>query len=116
MKVFFKNDSSVDFCPVRDVFDRIGDKWTVLVMITLDQGESPLRYHELQERIGDVSQKMLTATLKRLQEDGLISRQLYPEIPPRVEYTLTARGKSLLPHLYRLAEWASEHMRDVKKV
>jgi DNA-binding HxlR family transcriptional regulator len=115
MKVFYKNSESVDFCPVRDVFDRIGDKWAVLIILTLGQTESPMRYHQLQETIGDISQKMLTTTLKNLQEDGLISREMYPEIPPRVDYSLTTAGQRLLPHLYNLAEWANENMRDIKR-
>lgn len=112
MKIFFRDAESIDFCPVRDVFDRIGNKWVALVLLTLGQEESPMRYNQLYEAIGTISQKMLTATLKNLQEDGLISRQMYPEIPPRVDYALTATGRSLLPHLYNLAAWASEHMRD----
>lgn len=115
MRIFSKNSESVDFCPVRDVFGRIGDKWAVLVMLTLGQTGSPMRYHQLQETIGDISQKMLTATLKNLLEDGLISRQMYPEVPPRVDYSLTPAGQSLLPHLYNLAAWANEHMRPAKQ-
>lgn len=111
MKIFFRDAESIDFCPVRDVFERIGNKWTALIMLTLGQAEAPMRYNQLFEAIGNVSQKMLTASLKNLQDDGLISRQMYPEIPPRVEYILTDKGRSLLPHLYNLAEWANEHMR-----
>ncbi|MCW3465471.1 winged helix-turn-helix transcriptional regulator [Chitinophaga nivalis] len=112
MKVFLKNEESIDFCPVRDVFDRIGNKWAMMIVLTLGQTNHPMRYHQVQEAIGDISQKMLTATLKHLLEDGLIARQMYPEIPPRVDYSLTAKGESLLPHLYNLAAWANEHMRE----
>ena len=111
MKVFFRNSESVDFCPVRDVFDRIGNKWAVLVMLTLGQTDGPMRYNQLHGAIEGVSQKMLTATLKNLLEDGLILRQMYSEVPPRVDYALTEKGRSLLPHLYNLAAWANEHMR-----
>lgn len=111
MRVFCRNSEPVDFCPVKDVFDRIGNKWTALIMLTLGQAEGPMRYRQLHETIGDISQKVLTATLKNLQEDGLVARQMYPEVPPRVDYSLTAKGQSLLPHLYNLAEWANEHMR-----
>lgn len=111
MKNFFRGSVMVDFCPTRSVFDRIGDKWAVLVLLTLGQTGKPVRYNELQEAVGGISQKMLTATLKNLVEDGLISRKMYPEIPPRVDYALTGKGLSLLPHLYNLAQWATEHMR-----
>jgi DNA-binding HxlR family transcriptional regulator len=111
MKVFFNDSGSVDFCPARHVFDRIGNKWAMLIVLVLGQTENPMRYHQLQEAIGDISQKMLTSTLRNLVEDGLVSRQMYHEIPPRVDYSLTATGRSLLPHLYNLAEWANVHMR-----
>lgn len=109
MKIFFRGSVLVDFCPTRSVFDRIGDKWAVMVLLTLGQTGKPTRYNELQEAVGGISQKMLTATLKNLVEDGLVSRQMYPEIPPRVDYALTEKGLSLLPHLYNLAQWANEH-------
>lgn len=109
MKIFFRGSVLVDFCPTRGVFDRIGDKWAVTVLLTLGQTGKPVRYNELQESIAAISQKMLTATLKNLVEDGLVSRTVYPEIPPRVDYALTEKGLSLLPHLYNLAQWANEH-------
>jgi DNA-binding HxlR family transcriptional regulator len=98
-----------DNCPVRDVLDRIGDKWSMLIIITL--GESGImRFNELSHHIGDISQKMLTVTLKHLEADGLVSRKLYPEIPPRVEYKLTPLGETLLPFIAGLTEWAGQHM------
>lgn len=96
---------------IREVLDRIGDKWTVLVISTL-AGE-PMRYSDLQASIPGISQRMLTVTLKALERDGLLSRTAYPEIPPRVEYELTALGRSLLDSVMALAAWAATHHEDV---
>ena len=78
-------------CPIRDVLDRFGDKWSILIIIILG-AEAKMRFNELHKAIGDVSQKMLTTTLRTLEADGLISRKVFPEIPPRVEYQLTELG------------------------
>lgn len=99
-------------CAVRNVLDRLGDKWSMLVIITLGV-EGTMRFNQLHHSIGDISQKMLTVTLKTLEADGLVSRKVYAEIPPKVEYTLTERGISLLPHLEGLAEWATVHMQGI---
>lgn len=92
---------------IREVLDRIGDKWTVLVVSTL--GGSPLRYSDLQASIPGISQRMLTVTLKALERDGLITRTAYAEVPPRVEYQLTDLGRSLLDAVLALAAWAATH-------
>lgn len=108
-----KKYESIADCPVRDVLDRIGDKWSILVITIL--GESgTMRFNELNTVIGTISQKMLTVTLKTLEADGLISRKVYPQVPPRVEYTLTERGSSLLPAMTQLIDWALLHMPDIK--
>ncbi|HVI46699.1 MAG TPA: helix-turn-helix domain-containing protein [Chitinophaga sp.] len=99
-------------CPVRTIMDRFGDKWSVLVIIILGS-EGTMRFNELSNTIGDVSQKMLTVTLRTLEADGLVSRKTYPEIPPRVEYKLTAMGESLLPHIDGLAGWAFANMKQI---
>lgn len=99
-------------CAVRNVLDRLGDKWSMLVIIVLGV-EGTLRFNKLHNLIGDISQKMLTVTLKSLEADGLVTRTVFPEIPPRVEYALTERGASLLPHMEGLAEWAAEHMEGI---
>ena len=99
-------------CPVRNVLDRIGDKWSILVMMILNEGET-FRFNELQKIIGDISQKMLTVTLRSLEADGLISRKVYPEVPPRVEYRLTDMGNSLIPHINNLVQWADEYMETI---
>ncbi|UPK70305.1 winged helix-turn-helix transcriptional regulator [Chitinophaga filiformis] len=96
-------------CPVRNVLDRLGDKWSMLIILVLGK-EGTMRFNQLHHGIGDISQKMLTVTLKILEADGLVVRKVYAEIPPKVEYSLTERGYSLLPHLEGLAEWADAHM------
>ena len=99
-------------CPIRNVLSRVGDKWSMLVLFTLENNNSQ-RFKELQHNIPDISQKMLTATLKTLEGDGLILREAFPEIPPRVEYSLTQKGQSLLPLINNLISWASENMEDI---
>ena len=96
-------------CPVRNVLDRFGDKWSVLILLSLDE-KGTLRFNELHKMIETISQKMLAVTLKTLEADGLVSRTIYPQIPPKVEYELTERGKSLLPHIHSLVQWSLEHM------
>ena len=102
-------DSLYPKCPVRNVLNRVVDKWSMLVLFTLESTPT-IRFKELQRNIPDISQKMLTTTLKTLEADGLIIRKAYPEIPPRVEYELTSRGKSLLPLIDNLLSWASTNM------
>lgn len=107
-------------CPIRNILARISDKWSLLVIYTLDRSEKEsVRFKELQRQIPDISQKMLTVMLRTLEEDGYVTRTIYPEVPPRVEYTLTERTKSLLPHINSLLGWALENrepiMQDRKK-
>ncbi len=99
-------------CPIRNVLSRVGDKWSMLVLFTLESNDTQ-RFKELQRNIPDISQKMLTATLKMFEADGLIRREVFPEVPPRVEYSLTKKGKSLLPLIDNLLSWASENMEDI---
>ncbi|HWD61243.1 MAG TPA: helix-turn-helix domain-containing protein [Humibacter sp.] len=96
---------------IREVLDRIGDKWTVLIISTL--GDGPLRYSELQASIPGISQRMLTQTLKYLEGDGLITRTPYAEIPPRVEYELTDLGRSLMNEVMAMAGWAATHHSEI---
>ena len=100
---------NVGKCPVRNVLDRVGDKWSMLVILTLGH-YGTLRFNQLNQHIGNISQKMLTVTLKSLEADGLVARRMYPQIPPRVEYKLTAMGSTLLPALATLTQWANENM------
>jgi len=95
-------------CPSREVLDRISDKWTALVIYALS--EETLRYGELQRRVGGVSQKMLTQTLRSLEDDGLLVRKVYPVVPPMVEYTLTPLGRSLTEPLSAVRRWAEKHL------
>jgi len=97
-----------DGCPSRQVLDRIADKWTALVIKVL--GDGTLRYSELQRRIGGVSQKMLTQTLRSLEGDGLVERRVYPVVPPRVEYSLTRLGLTLQEPLQAICLWAETHL------
>ncbi len=97
-------------CPIRNVLSRISDKWTLLTLYTLSQTDVPMRFGELRRQIPDISQKMLTVTLRTLEDDGFVDRKIYAEIPPRVEYTLTARAESLFPHIQSLVIWAKENL------
>lgn len=101
-------------CPIRNVISRITDKWSLLVLYTLEQQEM-LRFKELWRQIPDISQKMLTSTLRHLENDGLVSREVFAEVPPRVEYGLSERGKSLMPHLDALISWGLEHQNSILK-
>jgi len=92
-------------CPIRGLLCRLGDKWSLLVLVSLD-ANGTMRFGDLGRSIGDISQRMLTVTLRSLEADGLVSRRVYPEVPPRVEYTLTPAGRSLMPHLGSLVQWA----------
>ncbi|MFC7308360.1 winged helix-turn-helix transcriptional regulator [Streptomyces monticola] len=97
-----------DECGVRDVLDRLGDKWSVYVLVELAAGV--LRFKELQRRIpGPVSQRMLTLTVRRLERDGLLTRTVYPTVPPQVEYELTAMGHSMTHLLKALSDWSIAH-------
>jgi DNA-binding HxlR family transcriptional regulator len=93
------------FYPMRKILNRCGDKWSVLVLLNLKKS-GVVRFNELKRNIPSISQKMLTATLRKLEADQLIERTIYPEVPPRVEYQLTEAGKSLLPHIQGLINWA----------
>ena len=96
-------------CPIRNILARISDKLSILILFTLNQSEL-MRFNALQKNIPDISQKMLTVTLRTLEEDGFVKRQVYAEVPPRVEYSLTDRATSLLPHINSLIMWAKENM------
>ncbi|MDQ2180516.1 helix-turn-helix domain-containing protein [Marinifilum sp. D714] len=104
--------SHFEECPVRKVLNRCGDKWSVLILLVLGEVDN-MRFNKLHKTIGDISQKMLTVTLRTLEADGLIKRTVFPEIPPRVEYEITERGKSLLVHINNLVDWAEENMEAI---
>ena len=118
MELTFKEEyqkyANAESCPVRNVLNRIGDKWSILVILLLGD-LNVLRFNELHRNIGTISQKMLTVTLKTLEADGLVTRTIYPQVPPKVEYELTQRGRSLLPIIQDLVSWANENMDDIKE-
>lgn len=101
-------------CPIRNVLARISGKWSLLVLYTLDRnGMSPLRFNQLRRAIPDISQKVLTTTLRTLETDGLICRKVFAEVPPRVEYSLTERALTLIPLVDSLINWAADNMADI---
>ncbi len=111
-EILLKKYADVENCPVRNVLDRFGDKWSTLVLLVLDD-IAVMRFNEMHKMIDSISQKMLAVTLKSLEADGLIIRTQYPEIPPRVEYTLSERGASLIPHIKSLVEWANANIEAI---
>jgi DNA-binding HxlR family transcriptional regulator len=98
-------------CPTRQILDLIADKWTSLVIGLLEDGTK--RFSDLQRGIGGISQKMLTQTLRSLERDGLVKREVYPEVPPRVEYTLTPLGQTLCAPIAAIRHWAETHIDEV---
>lgn len=97
---------------IRALLDRIADKWALLIMATLHDG--PFRFTELRHRIPGISQRMLTLTLRNLERDGLVTRSVFAEVPPRVEYELTDLAESLIPHAVALADWAAEYVPTIE--
>ena len=101
-------------CPIRHVISRFGDKWSMLVLFMLHRSETGiLRFNEIRRLMTDCSQKMLSQTLKNLEQSHLVHREVYPEVPPRVEYSLTDTGKSLMPAIMALIEWGQMHFKEV---
>jgi DNA-binding HxlR family transcriptional regulator len=103
--------SATDCKGLADVLATIGDKWTIMVVGTLSKG--PLRYNEIERRIGGISQRMLTLTLKRLEGDGIVTRTLFPSVPPRVDYELTQLGHTLRGALTPLHLWAAKNKETI---
>jgi DNA-binding HxlR family transcriptional regulator len=101
-------------CPIRQVISRFGDKWSMLVLFMLNRSETGvLRFNEIRRLMTDCSQKMLSQTLKNLEQSHLVHREVYPEVPPRVEYSLTETGRSLMPAIIALIDWGKEHFDEV---
>lgn len=101
-------------CPIRNVIDKFGDKWSLLVLYQLNE-HGVMRFNELRRDMADCSQKMLSQTLKRLEAIHLVNRKAFPEVPPRVEYSLSDMGRSLMPVVSDLITWAKIHFDDVVK-
>jgi DNA-binding HxlR family transcriptional regulator len=100
-------------CTVREVLGRVGDKWSALTIARLGTGTQ--RFSQLRRDIDGISQRMLTVTLRNLERDGLVSRQIYPEVPPRVEYTLTDLGTSLHGSILGLVQWSEDHTTEIQR-
>jgi len=104
-----KKDFDTEDCGIRSLLDRVGDKWSLMIVDILGS-EGTMRYSELDHKIESISQKMLASALKSLEIDGLVSRKVYPQVPPKVEYSLTELGETLLPAIAVLKNWASASM------
>lgn len=100
-------------CPIRSVLDRVGDKWSVLIFVALKDGTK--RFNEIKRAIGDISQRVLTSTLRRLEADGYIVRKVYPTAPPKVEYSLTQRGQELFQLILPMIKWAKDNREGIFK-
>lgn len=106
-------DAHFPDCPIRNVIARIGDRWSILILLTLEPARQPMRFKEIELAIPDISQKMLTRTLRDLEADGLVTRHAYAEVPPRVEYELTDRARTLTPLLNELVNWAAQNLSGI---
>lgn len=100
-------------CPIRNVLSRICGKWPILIMLALADKDRSMRFKEIEAEIPDISQRMLTITLRDLEADGMVTRQVFAEVPPRVEYRLTERARSFLPALGTVVDWAVDHINDI---
>ena len=105
--------NATGFCPVRDVLDRVGDQWSVLVLFSL--AERVMRFGELKKHIGDISPRVLTQTLRYLEQDGLVTRKMFATIPPRVDYTITDLGRSLTESMKPVIFWAMENQAAIQQ-
>lgn len=114
LKENLKKYTCIDACPVRNVISRFSGKWAILILCVLAENPAT-RFNAIGKAIPDISPKVLTDTLKSLEADGLVTRRLYAEIPPRVEYSLTDLGHTLIPHIEGLVSWAMEHFEEIRK-
>lgn len=107
------NEVAFPFCPVRNILARVGDKWSLLVLHELTKSQFPLRFSVIKKGIPDISQKILTSTLRMLEEDGYVYREVYAEVPPRVEYSLTSRGNSFIEVCRPVIQWAIDNLPEI---
>lgn len=114
LKENLKKYTGIRSCPVRNIIARFSGKWSILVLCVLAENEAT-RFNEVAKAIPDISPKVLTDTLKNLESAGLVSRKLYAEIPPKVEYSLTELGKSLMPHIENLVGWAIDNFDAINR-
>ena len=113
MTIEFPDRASEDCRAVSSVLARVGDKWSVLIIVLL--GDGPKRFNEIKRMIGGISQRMLTLSLRGLERDGLVKRTQFPTIPPRVEYELTPLGRSLWNAVEPLGAWAQDHVKKITR-
>lgn len=105
-------NSIIEICPVRNVIARFGNKWALLVVLVLSENRN-CRFNSLTRLIPDISARVLSSTLKTLEADGLVARKVYSEVPPKVEYSLTETGESLVPIILELTAWAQKNMKSI---
>jgi DNA-binding HxlR family transcriptional regulator len=111
-----KEVSGLGPCPISDLLARLGDKWSTLVLVALSEADGNcLRFSELMRAVGGISQRMLATTLRHLERDGILTRRVYPQVPPRVEYTLTLRGQRLLVPVKSLVGWILNEWPEIEK-
>lgn len=111
-----KSTVTADTCPIRDLLARLGDKWSILVLMALsDASDNRLRFSELMRSVRGISQRMLSLTLRNMERDGIVTREVFPEVPPRVEYELTERGTALLQPVSALVTWIEEQWPEIEK-
>ena len=113
MTLHKQKNGAHEACPIRDVLERVGDRWSLLVLERLAQGTK--RFTVIRREVGDISQRMLAQTLRRLEQDGLVTRTVLPTIPPRVDYALTPLGKSFLEPIQALIRWANENHAAIRE-
>ena len=107
-----EKNSVIEMCPIRNIVARFGNKWALLIIYMLNE-HGTLRFNQLAKLIPDISSRMLSGTLRTLEADGLVEREVYPEVPPKVEYRLTDAGASLVPFIVQLTDWAQRHMESI---
>lgn len=107
-----QRNSIIEICPIRNVVARFGTKWGLLVLLVISENE-PVRYNGLLRKIPDISSRVLSSTLRTLEADGLVDRTIYNEVPTRVEYSLTEVGRSLIPIIMQLTEWAQNNLKTI---
>lgn len=111
LKTLTANDIVTEACPVREVLDRVAGKWSILIIVATARG--PVRFTELERSIKGISRRMLTLTLRNLERDGLLTRTVYPTVPPQVEYSLTDIAQELHASLLSLTDWAQRHRETI---
>ncbi len=107
-------NSIIEICPVRNVIARFGNKWALLVLLVISEND-PIRYSTIRQNIPDISARVLSTTLRVLEADGLIDRKVYQVVPPKVEYSLTDTGRSLIPIIHELTAWAQANLKTIMK-